>query len=128
MSSCIYDYHIMVKNDGSAKVKTTTLDKDLNRYLRSQVISNIDTSGIHISFDISNIDSLGYYLPFFNPGYMSFKLNYDELIIENNNTEQVFTYRDRSVGEIRFYIELEKEITSTSSTNYSFYLFYTPNQ
>ncbi len=111
LSSCISLYDIAVNEDGTAFVKTGRfLEDDINRYYRSRVISDIDTNGTQLYFKISNIDSLGYYLPLLQPGFIQFKKNDHELKIEDGITKNAFSYDYRSIVRINLLLHFNQEI------------------
>ena len=96
--SCTASYNIMVRQDGSA---TAVVDRnpisynepqsnyssDVDKHYKSKIISNIDTT-LHgrITFDISTIDSLGYYLTLHPSGLLKFKMENGSLTISEADT------------------------------------------
>ena len=98
LASCTENYHITVRQDGSTKASVdrnlisynesqSYNSSDVDKHYKSKIISNIDTT-IHgrITFDISTIDSLGYYLPLHPPGLLKFKMENGRLTISEENT------------------------------------------
>ncbi len=111
LSSCISLYDIAVNDDGTAFVKTGRFSEDdINRYYRSSIISDIDTNCAQLNFKISNIDSLGYYLPLLQPGFIQFKKNNHELNIEDGNTENAFSLDYQSIIRINLWLHFNQEI------------------
>jgi hypothetical protein len=121
LTSCSTSYFISVRQDGSAKVNT---DKDydltvIKRYYKSNIISNIDTFNSldrRVSFVISDIDSLGNYLPFHPPGFFRFNMKEDTLTITDGHTN---AFRDNHWSCCAVYMSLkfDKEIQSIESVN-----------
>lgn len=114
--SCTAVYNINVRKDGTAFVKT---DRDadsmyINRFYLSNIISDIDTIGDSASpirFEISNIDSLGNYLPIHPPGFFRFDMEEDTLIITDGHTVP-FKVNHWSCCNIYMYIISDKDIQS----------------
>lgn len=90
ITSCSVNHYITISKDGSALVN---VDKDYDKsiienYYRSELISNIDTNLIagRVIFEISNVDSLGKYLPYHKSGFFSFKKEKNVVIISDSHT------------------------------------------
>ncbi|MBU1719585.1 MAG: hypothetical protein KKA07_10995 [Bacteroidetes bacterium] len=103
-----------MQQDGAALVNTSR-DYDINeisRYYQSAVIFNIDTSvgsGTIISFEISTIDSLGYYLPYHPPGYFQFKMEGDTFTVKNGYSA-AFKKNHWSCCSMNMYIKFSGDI------------------
>lgn len=121
MTSCTANYLITVRENGSAIVNIDRdFDlKDINRYYKSNIISNIDTNvnlASRVTFEISSIDSLGTYLPFHPPGFFRFRMNGDTLIVTDGNTN-AFKFEDPFCCGLFMSIKFDKDILSVKSVN-----------
>ena len=108
--SCTSSMIIKLNSDESASFSSNSKPIDYERYLNSNIIYNIDSTSSMFSFDIQNIDSLGYYLPLLEPGFFLFKTNRNVLIIKDNQTEHVFSNKDKSCFGINFIINSKNEL------------------
>ena len=88
-SSCTINPYILLKRDGTAQVQTT-FDVDsthIKKLKKSAVISNIDTVNYQTSFTVSNIDSIGNFIPFYKPDFIQFKNFGDSMRISTSHNE-----------------------------------------
>lgn len=117
MTSCISLYEITVKSDGSASVRTgRVFVNNVDRYFQCEIISNIDTSAMQLNFDIRDIDSLGNYLPLFQPGFMKFHMDSSTLTVIDGQTETVFSFSDQSITRVSLFLNFNQEINLKSSS------------
>ncbi len=92
LSSCFVQQNINIRSDGSALINTQ-LGSDtsiITKYYRSNIIYNIDTNiyfRSSVQFEISNIDSIGQYLPNPSPGFFRFRIDSNKLIITDGHTK-----------------------------------------
>lgn len=121
LTSCTANHFITVRENGSAIVD---IDRDysiaeLNKYYQSNVISNIDTNvcfASRVKFEISNIDSLGKYLPFHTPDFFWFRMVGDTLIVSDGHTN-AFKYEDLFCCAVSMLIKFDKDIQNFESAN-----------
>lgn len=118
LSSCTSNYLISIQHDGSATVNVdrNANSSDIDRYIQSDIISNLDTNGVQVSFDISNIDSLGKYLPFHPKGFWTFSVDNNELTIIDGNKDSMET-NEEFCCHLNMVIEFDRNIQEIISTN-----------
>lgn len=116
-NSCTLGYYVTVNKDGTASIKTETLpDLDLKKYLHSSVISNIDSSANRLNFDISNIDSLGDYLPYLPKGFVQFHMSENSLSVTDGNRNS-FEPKESICCHIYMSIKFENSVREINSVN-----------
>lgn len=119
LTSCTSGYIISVRQDGSA---TANVDRDyvsngINRYYQSDIISNIDTTNMaRVRFDISNIDSLGHYLPYHPSGFVQFRMDNNTFTITDGHTD-AFKTNHESCCAMYMVLEFDRDIADMSSAN-----------
>jgi hypothetical protein len=121
LTSCSANYFITVKHDGTATVNIDrdSDSKDINRYYQSGVISNIDTTfdnHARVTFEITDIDSLGTYLPFHPSGFFKFDMQGDTLTITDGHT-QAFKQNDLFCCGVFMFIKFDNEIQQVETAN-----------
>ncbi len=118
MASCGAGYQITVQDDGSASVNIENHPNLKNkRYSRSDVISKIDTTKEgRVTIEISNIDSLGNYLPLHPPGFFRFNMEENTFKIKDGYTDP-FSFNHWSCCGISIIIEFENDIKRIESPN-----------
>lgn len=116
-NSCTIGYNITVNKDGSASTKTGILpDIELEKYLHSSIISNKDSTAGFLSFDISNIDLLGNYLPYLPKGFIQFHMSENSLSVTDGNWNS-FEQNESICCHIVMSIKFEKSIQEFNSVN-----------
>lgn len=117
-TSCKVVYNIKVHNNGTANVEQGYFgspdDSELEEFFNSDIISNVDTVSvpsapgyIHMNFLIEKIDSLGRYLTFFNPSFISFT-QHDYIFKIHFSGENPFEW-DLNY-QTHMYIEFDKKV------------------
>lgn len=88
LSSCSSTYFIVLRENDSAKV-ITEIGHDnsyVNKLNASPIISNVNVGNQQVSFEINSIDSIGNYLTYHNPGFITFQNYEDSIIVQSGKT------------------------------------------
>jgi hypothetical protein len=120
--SCVVSYDVQIDQNGSANVQQSHIsspnERRIESYKNSELISEFTTSVIKdsdyilMNFKIETVDSLGTYLTFFKPDFVSFSKNQNELIISTSGSEPFV--RDSGFG-LHMRIEFDQEIKDVVS-------------
>lgn len=118
MVSCGAAYEISVQHDGSASVIMGNYPCFKNkRYSQSNAFTIIDTTeGGRVTIEISNIDSLGNYLPLHPPGFFRFNMDGNTFKIQDGFTKP-FKINDWFCCGLYIFIEFENDIKKIESPN-----------
>ena len=119
MTSCTATYYINVRQDGSAVVNVDrNYPSVLDKYFQSSVICKIDTTneGDRVEFEISNIDSLGNYLPLHPPDFFHFNLN-NKILTITNGDKHPFVNEHWSCCSINMLIKFSSSIEYIKTKN-----------
>lgn len=118
LTSCTANYFITIRQDNTA---TVDIDRDydlsdIDRYNLSDIITSVDTNAGRVKFDISNIDSIGNYLPFHPKGFVQFKMVNNLLTITDGNTK-AFKSNNCFCCAMGITIKFEKDIEVFETAN-----------
>ena len=83
LGSCTIHSQVTIRPDGSAFIRSSYSNKDKRDYYRSSIITDVDTAIMGPVFIISNVDSLGDYLPWFCDESLEFRRAWDRITIRS---------------------------------------------
>ncbi len=118
LSSCTETYRIQLLQNGGAYVSQPyPFGKGyMEKYLESNVISELDTSGSNMAYRIEKVDSLGGYLSLLNPELVNFSIKKDTLSIYFSD-EYPFTKEYHEGFKVCFNIICDRKIKELSSSD-----------